>query len=128
MNESNDVVVTEAAHTPSPQPSRSPRRGAAQWRELIEQQASSGLSIAAFCRERGLPPSNFYQWRRRLRVSQASPASAAAGFVRLEARGDDPLAETGPIMIRFGAQVTLHCGVSDLNSVIGALMRGLNAC
>ena len=128
MNESNDVIANEVASMPSPQPPRSPRRGAAQWRELIEEHASSGLSIAAFCRERGLPSSNFYQWRRRLRMPQASPGSAAAGFVRLEARGDDPLAETGPIMIRFGAQVTLHCGVNDLDSVIGALMRGLNSC
>ena len=113
------------SYTPSPEPPRTPRRGAAQWRALIEQHASSGLSIAAFCREHGLSQASFYQWRRRLVSSE--PAETSGGFVRLEP-GGAPTSEAGPIMIRFGAQVTLHCGVNDLDSVIGALMRGLSAC
>jgi len=41
------------------------RRG--QWRQRIEEQESSGLSIRAFCREQGLKEPAFYGWRQRLR-------------------------------------------------------------
>ena len=42
------------------------------WRELIEAQAASGLSIDAYCRRRGVSTASFYAWRRRL-VEQATP-------------------------------------------------------
>jgi len=49
---------------------------------LIAAQADSGLSIEAFCRERGLAVSSFHAWRRRLSDERAE-AAAARGFVRL---------------------------------------------
>lgn len=36
------------------------------WREVIGDQAGSGLSISAFCRERGVSPASFFSWRRKL--------------------------------------------------------------
>ncbi|WP_404833865.1 IS66 family insertion sequence element accessory protein TnpA, partial [Alteromonas macleodii] len=33
------------------------------WKQLIEEQQKSGLSIVAFCRENKLPTSNFYKYR-----------------------------------------------------------------
>ena len=36
------------------------------WRELIEAQAASGLSVEAYCRRRGVSTSSFFAWRRRL--------------------------------------------------------------
>jgi len=50
-----------------------------QWHEIIEQQASSGMSGAAFCREHGINPSRFYHWRLRLKED------AAGGFLELKA-------------------------------------------
>jgi transposase-like protein len=41
------------------------------WRGLISEQGSSGQTIAAFCRDRGLTTSQFYTWRNRLRKSTA---------------------------------------------------------
>ncbi len=38
------------------------------WRELIERQPASGMSIAQFCREAGVSPNSFFVWRRRLRA------------------------------------------------------------
>lgn len=40
---------------------------AQQWRERIARQASSGMSVAAFCRQEGMSVPTFYEWRRRLR-------------------------------------------------------------
>jgi hypothetical protein len=38
-----------------------------EWRQRVGQQESSGQSIRAFCRERGLKEHAFYGWRQRLR-------------------------------------------------------------
>src|SRR5687767_3547021 len=53
------------------------------WREIIERQQASGLSIAAFCRDDGVPASSFFAWKRRLAasppgVSAAVPTNAPA--------------------------------------------------
>ena len=47
------------------------------WRGLASEQAASGKSVAAFCRERGLPVWQFYEKKKRLQ-----PETAA--FVRVE--------------------------------------------
>jgi len=39
-----------------------------QWRKLISEQARSGQSVAAFCRERELGRSHFWWWKKRLRT------------------------------------------------------------
>jgi len=36
------------------------------WREVIRDQAVSGLSISAFCRDREVSPGSFFNWRRKL--------------------------------------------------------------
>jgi transposase-like protein len=75
------------------------RRTAQQWRGLIEAQARSGLSIAAFCRREGLCAGSMDNWRRRLReevdvsvpveqtaptfVELSDPRAAPAGGVKL---------------------------------------------
>jgi hypothetical protein len=42
-----------------------------EWRERIAEQAGSGLSIKQFCKERGVTPWSFYDWRKRLREPRA---------------------------------------------------------
>ena len=46
------------------------------WRQRIAQQESSGQSIRAYCRGRGLPEHAFYGWRQRLR-KQGAPVKFA---------------------------------------------------
>jgi hypothetical protein len=38
-----------------------------QWRQRVDRQQTSGLSIAEFCRKEHLSPNGFYIWRRKLR-------------------------------------------------------------
>ena len=40
------------------------------WADLIRQQAQSGLSVSAFCRERGVSDQSFYNWRKRFSESE----------------------------------------------------------
>ena len=42
------------------------RRTHEQWQQIFKQHASSGLQIAAFCKQQKLNPSSFYAWRKRL--------------------------------------------------------------
>jgi hypothetical protein len=44
----------------------------AKWRDLICEQQQSGKSIAGFCRGRGLRAWQFYEWKKRLRETEAS--------------------------------------------------------
>jgi hypothetical protein len=48
----------------------------AKWRNLISEQGRSGQSVAAFCRERGLPNAYFFYWKKRLRQA-ATPQFVA---------------------------------------------------
>jgi len=40
------------------------------WRELIQRQKKSGLTVAAFCQQQGVSGWSFYQWRKRLAMNQ----------------------------------------------------------
>ena len=42
------------------------------WRGLVSEQSQSGQTVAAFCRERGLRDSLFYDWKKRLRDGEAA--------------------------------------------------------
>jgi len=51
-----------------------------QWRQRIERQRGSGLSIVDFCRTEGVSPACFHTWKRKLRVlTSRSPRQSAAG-------------------------------------------------
>ena len=49
------------------------RRSADEWRQLIEQQAGSGLSGLAFCQQHGLLAKTFYRQRKLLSDSGLMP-------------------------------------------------------
>jgi Transposase len=51
----------------------------AKWRALVSEQAESGLSVAAFCNQRGLRAWQFYEWKKRVRKSET------ARFVEVQA-------------------------------------------
>jgi hypothetical protein len=55
-------------------------RAAEKWQKLIEGQRRSGMSIAAYCRKKGIPDSGFYQWRKRL---GRKPQARLKDFVKL---------------------------------------------
>lgn len=52
------------------------------WRRVIRDQAASGLSISAFCRQREVSPASFFSWRRRLAADGGE--EAAGKFIPIE--------------------------------------------
>ena len=63
----------------------------AKWRELVAEQDRSGQSAALFCRERGIRAWHFYEWKKRLRDSEA------AKFVEVEVVACEESARPEPV-------------------------------
>ena len=90
----------------------------ARWSRLIDEQRSSGLPAAVFCRERSLPVSSYYGWRRKLSGGAAVPGFIAARVVDDRDAGDQTLGEGEPgsrsvgvrIELAGGRQVLVTCG------------------
>jgi hypothetical protein len=59
MNQ-NHFGVVESGHKPLKEDA------ALRWGKLLEDQRDSGLSVSAYCRERGLSAASLFAWRRRL--------------------------------------------------------------
>jgi hypothetical protein len=77
----------------------------AYWRDVLERQASSGLSAAAFCKSEGIAVPTFYGWRARLRDV---PAPQAVPFIDLGATAETAIADAGiEIRLDLGHGMTL---------------------
>jgi len=59
------------------------RLGADEWRQIIDGQQPSGLTVAAYCRDRGIKDSAFYAWKRRLRSRAKSNRTSSPLFVEV---------------------------------------------
>ena len=55
---------------------------AARWKKLIADQEASGLPVSVFCRERGIPQSSLFAWRRRL--AAAGTPNTVAKFMSVK--------------------------------------------
>jgi len=116
-------------------------RSADQWAQLIEAQSTSGLSVAAFCREHGLAANSFHRWRRRLEDSAAT-RSGQHPFVRLRMSTDGGVSarrsvatatrlrrasatpDHDSVMVRFVDGVELHVDGERLGQVLTLLRDG----
>jgi putative transposase len=91
------------------------RRGEQAWRELVERQAQSGLSVPAFCQREGISAWSLYGWRSRLRarrtgavpvVSRSAAEEPAPGFIDLGALG--PSRSRCEVRLDLGGGVVVH--------------------
>jgi hypothetical protein len=65
------------------------------WREILERQAGSGLSVRSFCAAEGIREPSFYAWRKRLRTQKANGART----VRKEARGEKACGDNAHLFV-----------------------------
>ena len=42
------------------------------WRGLVTEQSQGGQTVSAFCRDRGIRDSHFYDWKKRIREGEAA--------------------------------------------------------
>jgi hypothetical protein len=95
---------------------RRQRRTAAAWRDLLERQAKSGLSVEAFCGREDINKGSFYVWRSRLRGagggedrrprSRGVEPQRAAGFIDLGALSSG--GSRFEVRLDLGGGVVLH--------------------
>jgi hypothetical protein len=98
----------------------------AKWRGLVSEQSQSGQTVAAFCRERGLRDSLFYDWKRRLREGEA----AKFVEVRVKEPVERPHLTSGPgraieIRLSNGRSLLVEPGFDTLH--LRALLAALEA-
>ena len=83
------------------------------WARVVQEQAESGLSVRAYCKQRGLAEPSFYAWRKKLQhrnpVEQA-PA-AGANLIAVDVVGGPPAAQL-EIESRSGVVIRVREDVS----------------
>ena len=93
------------------------------WRGLVSEQAASGTTVAAFCRDRGLREWQLYEWKKRLRPSEAAPFIAVE-VASTEAASAQPAPASGiEIRHRRGWSLVVEAGfdASHLRRLLAVL-------
>lgn len=103
----------------------------AYWREVIERQASSGLSMRAFCRREGVAETSLHAWRRTIArrdgkavASKKPPKPAFVPIVVTEPKSPETsiaLELTGGCVLKFAGPLATE-QLADL--VIALAKRG----
>jgi transposase-like protein len=75
------------------------------WRQIVQEQKSSGVSIARFCRERQIAESTLFAWKRRL--VREGQAAAGPEFVLVRPA---PVPDGGARVHASGGAIELHLG------------------
>jgi len=89
------------------------RRTSQQWSELVSQQAASGLSVSAWCAERGVSAASLWNWKRRLGNEAAGArttisAGEASAFIELGRTGGAVLAPGLKLRLELGDGLVLE--------------------
>jgi transposase-like protein len=94
------------------------------WRELVSEQSQSGQTVRAFCLERGMRDSLFYDWKKRLREGDA------AKFVEVKVKSSSEQRKPAPehypaieIRLNNGRSLLVEPGfdASHLRSLLAVL-------
>jgi len=100
--------------------SEHPSPASQKWREIIERQQASGLSVGAFCHRDSIAESSFFAWKRRLDASPPATAFIEAKVVQAPA----PRPAGGiEVRLRGGRRVRVRRGFDPalLAEVVAAL-------
>ena len=96
------------------------------WRGVVSEQSQSGQTVSAFCRDRGLRDSLFYDWKKRIREGEA------AKFVEVKLKEPSEQRKSSPerypaIEIRLSKGRSLLVGPGFDASHLRALLAVLEA-
>jgi transposase-like protein len=64
------------------------KNGTEHWRDELDRQARSGLSVREFCAQAGVSQASFYAWRRRFAESANGAGETRKGSIPVEAPGN----------------------------------------
>jgi transposase-like protein len=86
------------------------------WRQRIAQQETSGQSVRAYCRRRGLPEHAFYSWRQRLRKE-----NTPVRFALVETKPAAESVVTIELLLASGDRLRIPQDAAMLKLVLGVL-------
>lgn len=106
------------------------RYSAEQWAVWIDEQRSSGQTIAAFCGSIGVSENSFYVWRRKLRsrrvVASLAKASPGHSFVPLSIVESDGAGDRIEIDLPCGAVVRVPGREPLIRQTLEVLLGGID--
>ena len=81
---------------------------AAQWRGVIAEQRSSGKSVAAYCRRKGVSAGVFHWWKRRLGAECGNQTAAGKeGFIEVAVSARETESGSG-VELRIGERLSVR--------------------
>ena len=84
------------------------------WREVIARWQASGLSMAGFCRQEGVPDKKFFWWKRRIEKRDSKDAAATEVFVPVRIKERSTVSSDGLIeLVAPGGFVFRICAGFD---------------
>ncbi len=98
-------------------------RSKAEWRDLIKEQALSGLNGVAFCDQRGLSRKTFYRYRKVL--NEKATASVSDQFIKVHPKPVQ-LMPVPPVSILHYRDSRLHLPVGCEPVWVAELMKALS--
>jgi pyrrolidone-carboxylate peptidase len=97
-------------------------RSVVEWRDLIDQQAKSGLNAAVFCARHGICAKVFY--RRRIELKQKAVDVTAGRFIQVQAKPAQAITSPAGTVLHYQAsrlQITPGIDTDWLAQMISAL-------
>jgi hypothetical protein len=102
------------------------------WIGLIKEHASSGLTIAEFCQNKGITTSNFYSRKRGLKIQKSINDNNSGSFSKVQVEPKTLLTQKtissqntqSPWRLVFPQGITLEFPSSDLSYVLSQISRG----
>ena len=103
----------------------------ATWRSRLKKQQVSGLSIAAWCREQGIPDHQFYYWKKKFaRETTGQQSPTALEWAPVVVADEPEPTESSPdhgIAIHVGhASITVQPGFNEV--LLTDIIRVLQSC
>ena len=83
------------------------------WQYLVDQQAQSNLSGAAFCREHGIKYASFMGWRKRLSNAEADSATTSSFVELIAPTGVNKTVPSQPSEYRSNSPVCIELSLGD---------------
>ena len=87
---------------------RHERRSREQWSVIIEDQATSGLSVADYCQSNNIGLASFAKWKRRLRGDTTKPGHSKQSVESFAAlKLIEPTGSQATVTLSIGTNITL---------------------
>jgi len=86
------------------------RRSAQQWKTLVDEQKTSGLTATAYCQQQGLGYASFCQWRKRLDSASAEAVESLPAFIAVEPAPEPSSDPHWVVQLQLGSGAVLRIG------------------